>query len=377
MSSPRVCLDARTGTPGGTTTFMENFLGELDARCKSENNAPHLALIVHHDAEYHYAHLPIVARVPSPRRWREFYWSQTALPRILRSEHFDAYHSLKHVGPIWCPTRSLYRVPAVGQFADNYPMERFDKIYWTAMARQVYRRADLLVAVSDYIRHGLIEHLRIPAERIVTIHNGVDTCYRPLDTDQPLGPLRSQWQIDRPYVLSVGNVVPVKNLTTALRAMGWIKEMMSDPPLLVIAGGTRYRHYDELVQLGDDLGITPLLRFIGFQPREQLVRWYNGAELLLHPSLHEGFSFTVLEGLACGTPLVTTTSTSIPEAAGDAAYYYGTPQDADALAEAIRILLDDTARRQQLGQAGIRQAQRFTWQQCVAQTLDAYARILA
>ncbi len=364
----KVCLDIRVSTKGGTSTFIDNYVRELDD--------------IQHDHSIHFVfnegatplngRHPRVAAVPYSNRVWEFQWSQFELGRILKRHQFDAYHSLKHVGPMFCSSKTIYRVPAVGQFLGNYPMQTLDHIYWKHVAGAVYRKADLLIAVSQYIADGLVQRLGIPEDRVVTINNGVDGRFRKLPADQIEHHRWRQHDIKDDYILCVGNLVPVKNFATAIRAYAILANDNSMVPDLVLAGGQKHPHFNELRGLVDECGLQDRVKFVGYKSGDDLLHLYNGAKMLVHPSLHEGFSFTILEAMSCGVPMVASASTSIPEAAGDAALYHEDPMDKEALAAQMQRLLDDEELGKTLTACALQRAPEFTWKRCVTKTVAAY-----
>ncbi len=371
----KVCLDIRVSTKGGTSTFIDSYVRELD----SIQHEHRIAFVFNEGATPLNGRHPRVAAVPHANRVLEFQWSQLTLPRILKKHGFDAYHSLKHVGPIFTNVKTVYRVPAVGQFLGNYPMQTLDHIYWNQVAGTAYRKADLLIAVSDYVARGLVDHLKIPTDRVVTVNNGVDPIYRQLSASeldlQPSEHLGSNdLGPDDDFILCVGNLVPVKNFETAIRAYA-ILARDQEVPRLVLAGGQKHPHFQELKQLVETLGLVDRVRFLGYTPASQLLHLYNRATMLVHPSLHEGFSFTILEAMSCGLPIVASNSTSIPEAAGDAALYQDDPIDVEALADNMQQLLDDSQLRATLSKRALARAPEFTWRKCVERTIAAYDRI--
>lgn len=366
----KVCLDIRVSTKGGTSTFIDSYVRELDS--------------IEHDHKIHFVfnegatplngRLPRVAAVPYANRILEFQWSQLKLPRVLKKHNFEVYHSLKHVGPIFTDTKTVYRVPAVGQFLGNYPMQKLDHLYWNQVAGTAYRNADLLIAVSDYVAKGLIDHLKIPSERVVTVNNGVDPIFRQLDAHEVDSSVWHRHGVADNFILCVGNLLPVKNFATAINAYAQLARR-NDLPQLVLAGGMKSPHANELQQLVASHRLENRVIFLGYTPTSELVHLYNGATMLVHPSLHEGFSFTILEAMSCGLPILASNTTSIPEAAGEAALYHDVPTDSDNLAENIRRVLDDVQLKSRLSKEALRRAPEFTWRKCVLKTIQAYDRL--
>lgn len=367
----KVCLDIRVSTKGGTSTFIDNYVRELDYVEHDHN----IQFVFNEGATPLNGRHPRVAAVPYRNRVLEFQWSQLSLLQILKRNGFDVYHSLKHVGPIFTGLKTVYRVPAVGQFLGNYPMKTLDHIYWNQIAGQAYRRADLLIAVSDYVARGLRDHLRIPADRVVTVNNGVDARFRKLDLDEIDSTRWERFDLRRPYILCVGNLLPVKNFATAIEAYALLARRDNSLPQLALAGGQQSSHYNELREIVARHKLQSSVRFVGYQAGDDLLHLYNGAKMLVHPSLHEGFSFTILEAMACGLPIIASNSTSIPEAAGNAALYHDSPTDAESLADKIRQLLDDEDLCQKLSRIALQRSPEYTWNKCVTNTVAAYDRL--
>ena len=317
---------------------------------------------------------PSSLKIPTSRM-QELLWAQRTLPRWLQENDYDIYHSLKHVGPTRCRPRSIYRVPAVGQFDGSYPLSLSERFYWAHLAKRVYCRADYLIAVSDYIRDGLIEFLNISPDRVLTIHNGVDERFRRLPDDElDWNRLRSNG-IARPFVLSAGNVLPVKNVKSTIKAIEHLCRTRDFSHDLVIAGAASSAYAETLQQYVESSGIADRIHFIGFQDTSRLIELYSMADALLHMSLHEGFSLTILEAMACGVPIIAARTSSIPEAAGDAARYVEDPRDVGLIADTIDSVLSSDSAREQLTLAAIERSRQFTWESCVEKTLVAYSQL--
>jgi glycosyltransferase involved in cell wall biosynthesis len=233
-------------------------------------------------------------------------------------------------------------------------------------------RAAAIIAISEATREDIVRYLGYPRERIFVVYHGVDhDLFRPVE-ERPL---------EEPYILFVGSEHPRKNLPTLLEAFKLLK-----------AEGRRFRHL-KLVKVGAAgggeapfrqqtlqalarLGLDGDVLFVEGVPDHQLPAYYAGAEVLVNPSLYEGFGFPPLEAMACGCPVIVSSAGALPEVAGEAALVVD-PSDPRALAEAIRQVLTDPSLRRRLVERGLRRAAQFSWERCARETEQVYERVEA
>jgi glycosyltransferase involved in cell wall biosynthesis len=183
--------------------------------------------------------------------------------------------------------------------------------------------------------------------------------------------VRAATGIDTPYLLAVGTLEPRKNLLTLLHAYAALPP--SVPPL-VLTGSPGWGNQTLATTLAT-LNLGERVRFTGYVADEVLPALYSAAELFLYPSLYEGFGLPVLEAMACGAPVITSSTSSLPEVAGAAAVLID-PQRADHLAEAIQTLLETPDQRARLREAGLARAQTFSWDRCAQDTVNVYRQVL-
>jgi glycosyltransferase involved in cell wall biosynthesis len=260
----------------------------------------------------------------------------------------------------------LNGLPLVLSAHDVLPLSRPELFTRTMTAHMRHvsarhlRKAARVVCGSEHVLGELAELAGVDPARVTVTPYGVDPAFGP----------RPRPEGARPYVLCVGTLEPRKNLAGALRAF----ERAAPLELrLVIAGAQGWRNNAferELRSHGERVELT------GRISQDELVQLYAGAECLLFPSLAEGFGFPVLEAMACGTPVVAGNVTSIPELAGDAALLVD-PRDDEALADALRRVLEDRDLAATLRGRGLERSGHFTWEACAAKTLDAYREALA
>jgi glycosyltransferase involved in cell wall biosynthesis len=241
--------------------------------------------------------------------------------------------------------------------------------YRRLASRLAARNADAVITTSESTKSDLVRHLAVDGARVRVIYPGVDhDRFRPLRIDaKRRADLTKSHRLPERFLLYVGKVQPRKNLVRVLQAFARLRTTHPDLHF-VIAGSGGWMQRDVSATI-DALGLASHVRFAGWVA--DLPALYCLAEILVFPSLYEGFGFPLLEAMACGTPIVTSNSSSLIEVAGDAASCID-PRSVDEIAGAVDALLVDPARREELRGKGLERARRFTWSRCARETLDCY-----
>ena len=238
--------------------------------------------------------------------------------------------------------------------------------------RFAQERADVIIAVSEATKRDIVTHLGIAPERVQVVYNGVSSEFHPIEDHAYLEEvLRAQGLTPQGYLLYVGTIEPRKNLVRLVEAYARLCTLIPGPlPQLALVGPTGWCFKDVFATV-KALGLEEAVKIVGQVPVEILPALYNGALLFVYPSLYEGFGLPPLEAMACGTPVVTSNVSSLPEVVGGAGVMVP-PTDTLALAEALAALILDAERREALRQAGLTQASRFSWERAARQTLEVY-----
>lgn len=237
------------------------------------------------------------------------------------------------------------------------------------------RRTSHVITVSDSARRDLIEHLGYPADRITAIALGASPAFRPHNVTE-LAPLLQQLGLKaQGYSLYIGTIEPRKNIDRLLTAYETISPALRQHYPLVVAGGAGWRCENTMARMARAASVG-WLHYLRYIPQADLPALYAGARLFVYPSLYEGFGLPVLEAMASGTAVLTSNVSSLPEVAGSAAMQIA-PTDTDALTNALAQALQDDPWRQQACSAGLARAAQFSWEQCIAQTLQVYAGLQA
>jgi glycosyltransferase involved in cell wall biosynthesis len=230
--------------------------------------------------------------------------------------------------------------------------------------------AQAVIAVSESAKRDAVEHLGLDPARVFVVHNGVDAGFRPLPRTKAAHDLRRFGLTPGEYLLYLGTIEPRKNLVRLVQAYKRLRQSAGPVPRLVLAGAKGWM-VDEVELEVSKLNLESEVCFLGRVDGAYLTALYNGAVCFLYPSLYEGFGLPVLEAMACGTPTLTSRSSSLPEVAGDAAVLVD-PMDVKAMAEGMEVLLLDRDRAAVLRQRGLERARRFTWEETARKTLRVY-----
>jgi glycosyltransferase involved in cell wall biosynthesis len=295
------------------------------------------------------------------------------LRRILyfaRREGIDLLHNVAFVGPLASTCQFIVTVHDLSFLFYPHSFRSLRRSYLRVFARMSVRRARRVIAVSESTKHDLVEVYGISPARIDVVHNGVDGSFQPLPADQ-VAAFRQQSGLPDRFVLFVGTLEPRKNIVRLIEAYARLPK--GRPPLVLVGGKGWF--YDEIFGRVETLELTDEVHFAGFVPAEDLPLWYNAADLFVYPSTYEGFGLPPLEAMACGTAVITSTASSLPEVVGKAGHLVD-PTDTVALATAMEQVLGSRDLQEQMQAAGLVQAAGFSWKKAAQQTVDSYRRAL-
>jgi len=237
------------------------------------------------------------------------------------------------------------------------------------------RQATRFASVSDFTARTMVTQLGIDRARIDVVSPGVSPMFRPVDARDAAPVLARHGLADRGYILAVSTIEPRKNFDRLLAAHARLPDSLRSRTPLVIAGGRgwgRALDDDDAAQARCD----GALRLLGHVPDAELVALYARAAVVAYPSLYEGFGLPVLEAMACGAPVVTSDGTALRDTAGDAALLVD-PLDTDAIAAALRRVLEDPDLAARLRASGTAHAARFTWERMATGMLETWRTALA
>ncbi len=300
---------------------------------------------------------------------RRILWEQLVQPFQLTG---DLFHATAFVTPL------VQRLPSVVTIYDlsfvHYParLPRSRRLYLSTMTRRSCEQAQRVIAISQATADDLTQLWNIPSSKIDIAVPGYDkTRFKPLSQAEQEA-FRAQKSLSERFWFFVGTLEPRKNLPMLLEAYASLQPHERLP--LVIGGGKGW-DYQPIFDAVKTHRLEKEVQFIGYVPTDELPIWYNCAELFIYPSVFEGFGLPVLEAMACGTPILTSDQSSLPEVAGNVGMCIS-PHDGHAWADALRFAFHNRAWREEQSLAGIERAQNFSWTHTAEQTLYSYQQAL-
>ncbi|MGI8631748.1 MAG: glycosyltransferase family 4 protein [Solirubrobacterales bacterium] len=300
---------------------------------------------------------------------RELRWFPRSLHGSLEALDVDVLHCPSPLAP------RDPRIPAVVTIHDVLPLQhprwftRANVFHQRVVLPGAARAASRVIAVSTSAADAIVEVLGVDPERIEVIPSGVDPVFSPGDIPPET---LSRHGLTRPYILTVGTLQPRKNVEAAIAAFERVSRH-PDPHQLVLVGSRGWRE-GELMERVRRSPARERIKILGRVSDPDLVALYRGAQCFVFPSRAEGFGLPVLEAMACGTPVVASDRTSIPEVAGSAALLVD-PDDGEAMARGLEHVVRSAPRRQELRGLGIAHASQFTWDRCASATAELYREV--
>lgn len=325
----------------------------------------------------------ITNRIPG---LRQAIREQLQLPRHAIMARCQIVHYTANTAPAFAQlpyVLTLHDVIAVTEPQAPAPVSRKQIWQW---AIDVYvrliipvaaRKSRFIVTVSNFEKHQIAQHLQLPVDKIYPIHLAPSTVFQPLtdaQREQAHNRVRTMYGIDLPYVMAVGHE-PRKNIVRVVRAFAELDPILRNRHGLVIVCARE--HARQALQREVDIHqLNDSVRIIGGASPADLMQLYNGARAMVFPSLRESFGLPPLEAMACGTPVVASNTSSLPEVLGDAALLV-TPTDTPALSAAMASILRDPALAEDLRTRGLARSQQFSWHDTARATLAVYEQAAA
>ncbi|MQL52259.1 glycosyltransferase [Desulfofundulus thermobenzoicus] len=375
----RIAVDARCAADRGRTgthTYVLNLLAHMVRLSKETGKAgfdflcytsePPCADVVKLCGKEGRAFITL----PFPWRRNRLWVDLRLLPRLLRDRPHILF--LHHLAPLLLtpfPVVTTVFDLAFLHFPDHFPRRsRFTLKRNTAHA---VRRAERVITISEATKRDLLEIYGIPPEKVSVTYPGVDQYhFKPCVDSGTFESVRQRYRLPEHFFLYVGALQPRKNLIRLLTAYTTARSRGIEWPLVV--AGPRAWLYEDIVAA---LDATPGVRYLDYVPFADLPVLYSLAGAFVYIPLYEGFGLPVLEAMACGTPVITSSVSSLPEVAGDAAVLVD-PYDTEAIATALQRMAEDEELQRALREKGLARAREFSWERCARETLGVFEEVV-
>ncbi len=360
MSTLTIAIDA-SRTTVARRTGTENYALQL-IRAMLDLDAPHRFVLYFRDtppADLFPQRAQVEQRViPWPRLW-----THTRFAFSLLRDRPDVTFVPAHTLPFWLRGPAVVTVHDLGYVYFPEAHATLARRYLEWSTRHSVKRATLIVADSLATSEDMAAHYGISEARIKLVYPGVDESLTPVSDPKVLAAVRARYHLPERYLLFVGTLQPRKNIARIVQGYARWRAAQPSPDVALVLAGQRGWLFDPRWISGAEGVILP-----GYVDDADVAALYSGALALVFPTLHEGFGFPVLEAMRCGTPVITSNTSSLPEVAGDAALLVNA-RDPGEIADAIGRLVSDPGLRKALIAKGFQQAGQFTWARAAAQTL--------
>jgi glycosyltransferase involved in cell wall biosynthesis len=245
---------------------------------------------------------------------------------------------------------------------------------WRSSLKFIKNRTSVMICVSESTKNDCIKLLNIPEKRLRVIPLSADEQYKPLKNKKQIhDELKQEYNIDFPFILFVGTLEKRKNVPTLLKSFYKLKKSKVEHKLVVV-GGKGWK-YTKIFDLIEELNLKNEVIFTDYVSDKYLVKLYNAADLFVYPSLYEGFGLPPLEAMACGCPVITSNTSSLPEVVGDAGIMIN-PNDIDGLTESMLKILTDNQLREEMSRKSLERAKIFSWKKTAKETWKVYEDVL-
>jgi glycosyltransferase involved in cell wall biosynthesis len=314
-----------------------------------------------------------VTPLPTKRPPIRILWEQLIQPYAVARVQPDLLHGLAFVLPLWLSVPAVITIYDLTFLHVPEAFRPLNRLYLRTLTTTSARRAAHICAISEHGRKDIISYLSVPEERVTVVYPGLDPRFAMPPAPAEVARFREERGLPERYILYLGTLEPRKNVPALVRAFATVRAHFPSVSL-VIAGGKGWG-FQEIFSEVERLGLRDAVLFPGFVPDDEKALWYAGAELFAYPSRYEGFGLPPLEAMACGTPVVTSDATSLPEVVGDVGLVVQ-PDDEAALAESMTALLSSPSERAARGEAGLARAATFNWRASATRQAQIYQLVV-
>lgn len=305
------------------------------------------------------------------------FFEQYYFPNNLKSESVDLYH-IPQNGIGISDKINCKKVVTIHDLIPYILPETVGRGYLGKFLQEmpkILNLSDGIITVSECSKKDILKFFPIDKNKVFVTPLAADDKYKPLDKEQCKDVLSKNYNINKPFILYIGGFSPRKNVKSLIIAFSKICKNLKEEYNLVIVGSNK-DDGNILKELSIDLSVEALVKFTGFVPEELLPILYNACDVFVYPSLYEGFGLPPLEAMSCGTPVITSDISSIPEVVGDGGILID-PFNTDVLINSLEYILNDENIKKALSAKALKRASKFSWKKTSEKTIKAYKSILS
>jgi glycosyltransferase involved in cell wall biosynthesis len=270
-------------------------------------------------------------------------------------------------------TKSIVVIHDLVSFISINKHNKKAKILEKIFMKAACRRAKYIIAVSENTKKDLIKIFKIKSDKIIVIPEAPDSCYRVIRDKKSIKDVLIKYNLPENFILSIGTLEPRKNIVKLIEAYYGLVASGLTKYKLIIAGKKGW-YYKEIFNKVKQLKLENEIIFTGYFPNKDIPYLYNAARCFIYPSLYEGFGLPVLEAMACGCPVITSNTSSLPGVAGDAAVLIG-PKNIGEITSALKKVLVDSLLRESMIQSGFKQAKKFSWENTAEEIKELFNKL--
>jgi len=371
----RIMIDARMGhTRVGMGVYVRGLLDGL-AKIDKEND---YYVIINKDREENFVPIQnnfhkIYTNITYSNYLLRDFWEHLYLPLKLHKTKIDVYHGPNYVLPILGKGRMVLTIYDMISFATSGWYKPISRFRVQRLLKISAKKADKIITGSENSKRDIINILGLPDEKVKVIYIGIDNTYKPISDHHKLDTVKKRYNITGSFIMHVGSLNPRKNIPRLIEAYSKLPAEILKEYQLVIAGKRSWKA-DEIFAKAKQLGLGDRVTFTGFVEDADLPLLMNAAALLAFPSLYEGFGIPPLEAMACGTPVIASNTSSIPEVVGEAALLFD-PYNVEEMADVMYRALTDKQLRNELRKKGFQRVKQFSWEKAARETLSVYEEV--
>jgi glycosyltransferase involved in cell wall biosynthesis len=366
----RVAIDARKLHDFGIGTYIRNLLRQL---ARLDRDTEYVLICGERDRELGLSlgdNFRVEIDSSKPYSIRE----QLTIPWTLVRVRASIFHEPHYVLPPLTHCRSVVTIhDCIHLRFPQYLSKAGALAYARAQMGAAARRSHRILTVSEASKRDILEFFDVPPEKVTVIYNGIDERFSTPPPEDRIRAVEERYQLQGEFALYVGNVKPHKNVERLLDAFHLVRQSGLDHLKLVVIGD-EISKYAALRRAVHRYNLHKYVRFLGFLPDDTLAVVYRLASVFVFPSLYEGFGLPPLEAMACGTPVITSNVSSLPEVTADAALLVD-PYSADEIGDAMRRVLTDGALRSDLSARGLARAREFSWERAAERVRRIYDEV--